>query len=84
MPRHAVHAQLREALNVVVHVSRHDGSRCVDRVGVVVPDPADPRLVVVVEAARNGRGGLVAGPGRARLVRLVPALVAGCAWVAPC
>jgi pilus assembly protein CpaF len=84
MPRHAVHAQLREALRVVVHVSRHDGSRCVDRVGVVVPDPADPRLVVVVEAARNGRGGLVAGPGRARLVRLVPALVAGCAWVAPC
>ena len=56
MPRDAVHAQLREALRVVVHVARRGGSRRVDRVGVVVPDPADPRVVRVVEAARSRRG----------------------------
>ena len=54
MPREAVHAQLREALRVVVHVVRRGGSRTVDRVGVVVPDPVDPRAVRVVEAARSG------------------------------
>ncbi len=84
MPREGVHAQLREALRVVVHVVRRAGSRTVDRVGVVVPDPADPRTVRVVEAARSGAAGLVGGPGRERLLRLVPSLAAGCRWVGPC
>ena len=84
MPREGVHAQLREALRVVVHVVHRGGSRTVDRVGVVVPDPVDPRAVRVVEAARTGEAGLVAGPGRERLVRLVPSLAAGCRWVGPC
>jgi pilus assembly protein CpaF len=84
MPRDAVHAQLREALRVVVHVSRRGGSRSVDRVGVVVADPADPRVVRVVEAARGGEVGLVAGPGRDRLVQLVPGVATGCRWVGAC
>ena len=84
MPRDAVHAQLREALRVVVHVTRGGGRRCVDRVGVVVPDPADPRVVRVVEAARAAEGGLLAGPGRDRLVRLVPSVATGCRWVGAC
>jgi len=81
MPRDAVHAQLREALRVVVHVARSGGSRRVERVGVVVPDLADPRVVRVVEAARRGDGGLVGGPGRDRLVRLVPSVATLCRWV---
>jgi len=84
MPREAVHAQLREALRVVVHVSRRDGSRGVDRVGVVEPDPADPRTVRVLEAARNGTAGLLGGPGRARLVRLVPSVAIAGRWEGPC
>ena len=84
MPREGVHAQLREALRVVVHVSRRSGSRTVDRVGVVLPDPVDPRAVRVVEAARSGTGGLVGGPGRDRLIRLVPSLATGCRWVGAC
>ncbi len=84
MPREGVHAQLREALRVVVHVVRRGGSRAVDRVGVVVPDPVDPRAVRVVEAARSTDAGLVAGPGRERLLRLVPSLASGCRWVGPC
>ena len=84
MPREGVHAQLREALRVVVHVSRRSGSRTVDRVGVVLPDPVDPREVRVVEAARSGTGGLVGGPGRDRLIRLVPSLATGCRWVGAC
>ena len=84
MPRDAVHAQLREALRVVLHVARHGGSRRVERVGVLVPDPTDPRLVCVLEAARCGREGLVGGPGRDRLVRLVPAAATACRWVARC
>ena len=85
MPRDGVHAQLREALRVVVHVVRRGGSRRVDRVGVVVPDPAEPR-------ERPGRRG---GDERRR-VRWSPGRVAtgccgscrrvatGCRWVAPC
>ena len=84
MPRDAVHAQLREALRVVVHVARRGGTRSVERVGVVVPDPSDPRVVRVVEAARSGEGGLVAGPGRDRLFRLVPSVATGCRWVGSC
>ncbi len=84
MPREGVHAQLREALRVVVHVVRRGGSRTVDRVGVVVPDPVDPRAVRVVEAARSADAGLVGGPGRDRLLRLVPSLESGCRWVGPC
>ncbi len=84
MPREGVHAQLREALRVVVHVVRRGGSRTVDRVGVVVPDPVDPHAVRVVEAARTGEAGLVGGPGRERLVRLVPSLARGCRWAGPC
>ena len=84
MSREGVHAQLREALRMVVHVVRRGGSRTVDRVGVVVPDPVDPRAVRVVEAARSAEAGLVGGPGRERLLRLVPSLARGCRWAAPC
>ena len=59
MPREGVHAQLREALRVVVHVVRRGGHRIVDRVGVVVPDPGRPGAVRVVEAA-----GAASRPGR--------------------
>ena len=61
MPREAVHAQLREALRVVVHVVRRGGHRFVDRVGVVVADPTEPG-----RRRAGGRGGVErrAGPGR--------------------
>ena len=84
MPRDAVHAQLREALRVVVHVVRHGGLRSVDRVGVVVPDPS----------GRHGSCGRGGGVGAARAVsspapaapavRLVPSVATGCRWVEPC
>ena len=85
MPRDGVHAQLREALRVVVHVVRRGGVRRVDRVGVVVPDPAEPGAVRVVVAASSR-------PGRSRrraraataCVQLVPSVAAECRWVAPC
>ena len=84
MPREGVHAQLRGALRVVVHVVRRGGRRRVDRVGVVVPDPAVPGEVRVLEAARDGPGGLVGGPGHEQLVDLVPVLATACRWVTPC
>ena len=84
LPREAVHAQLREALRVVVHVVRRGGRRFVDRVGVVVADQGPAGTVRVVEAASNGEHGLVAGPGRARLVQLVPGAGERCCWVEPC
>ena len=74
MPRDAVHAQLREALRVVVHVARRGGSRCVDRVGVVVPDPRIRGSCASSRRRGAARRGLVAGPGRDRLVRLVPSV----------
>ncbi len=84
MPRAGVHAQLREALRVVVHVVRRGGERWIDRVGVVVPDPDVPGTIRVVVAASSGAGGLVAGPGLERLVQLVPSVSGDCRWVAPC
>jgi pilus assembly protein CpaF len=84
MPRGAVHAQLRQALQAVVHVARIGGSRRVDRVGVVVPDPAEPGCVRVVLAAVSREDGLVAGPGRDRLLALVPSLRTDCRWIGPC
>ena len=84
MPREAVHAQLRDALRVVVHVVRRSGRRFVDRVGVVVADQGPAGTVRVVEAASNGEHGLVAGPGHARLVQLVPGAGERCCWVEPC
>ena len=84
MPREGVHAQLREALRVVVHVARRGGRRHVDRVGVVVPDPEQPRAIRVVVAAASGAAGLVAGPGLDRLVRLAPAVGTECRWEARC
>jgi pilus assembly protein CpaF len=83
MPRGGVHAQLREALRVVVHVVRRGGVRRVDRVGVVVPDPGEPGAVRVVLAVSSHPDGLVAGPGHERLVHLVPS-VADCRWVVAC
>lgn len=84
MPRNAVHAQLRQALQAVVHVVRTHGVRRVDRIGVVVHDPAEPGCVQVVEAVVGREGGLVAGPGRDRLLHLAPTLRSECRWVAPC
>ena len=67
MPREAVHAQLRRgAAGGRARRARRRARRCVDRVGVVVPDPADPRLVRVVEASRpEGRAGRAGGAVRA-------------------
>ena len=79
--RDAVHAQLREALRVVVHVARRGSERRVDRVGVVVPDAVTPGLVRVVTAATSTDAGLVAGPGLDRLVRIAPAATESCRWV---
>jgi pilus assembly protein CpaF len=76
--RDAVHAQLREALRVVVHVARRGSERRVDRVGVVVPDAVTPGLVRVVTAATSTEGGLVPGPGLDRLVRIAPAAAECC------
>jgi pilus assembly protein CpaF len=78
MPRAAVHAQLREAVRVVVHVARDGAVRQVRALGVVVPHPGEPGSVQVVRAVSVGRGGLVAGPGRDRLVELVPEAAAVC------
>jgi pilus assembly protein CpaF len=76
--RDAVHAQLREALRVVVHVARRGSERRVDRVGVVVPDAVTPGLVRVVTAATSTEGGLLPGPGLDRLVRIAPAAAECC------
>ena len=84
LPRPAVHAQLREALRAGVHVARHGGARRVDMVGVVVPDVLEAGTVRVLPAARGGESGLVAGPGRDRLLELVPSLRSGCRWAASC
>lgn len=84
MPRRAVHAQLRQALQVVVHVVRTGGERRVERIGVVVPDPVERGCVRVVDAVVARRDGLSAGPGADRLLELVPSLRSGSRWVAPC
>lgn len=84
MPRGAVHAQLRQALQAVVHVERTGGERRVERIGVVVPDPTERGCVRVVEAVVSGRDGPAAGPGVGRLLELVPSLAATCRWAAPC
>ncbi|HWS59111.1 MAG TPA: TadA family conjugal transfer-associated ATPase [Actinotalea sp.] len=84
MPRDAVHAQLRQALQAVVHVVRDGVDRRVERIGVVVPDPTDRGCVRVVEAVVARAGGLVAGPGRDRLLELVPSLRRDVRWVVPC
>jgi pilus assembly protein CpaF len=84
MPRNAVHAQLRQALQAVVHVARTGGQRRVERIGVVVPDPAERGCVRVVEAVAGRPDGLSAGPGRDRLLELVPSLRSDCRWLAPC
>ena len=78
MPRAAVHAQLREAVRVVVHVTRDRAARQVRALGVVVPHPGEPGSVQVLRAVSVGRGGLVTGPGRDRLVELVPEAAAVC------
>ncbi len=80
MSREAVHSQLRGALQVVVHLSRHDGARRVSSIGVVRTSGSGE--VEVVVAARPGGGGLVGGPGRGALLALLPG-VAGCEWLDP-
>jgi pilus assembly protein CpaF len=70
MPRAAVHAQLRGALQVVVHVARGASGRRVERVGVVVADDgAEPVRVVTALAARDGA--LHESVGADRLDRLL-------------
>ena len=75
MPRAAVHAQLRQALRVVVHVVRdHAGHRRVESVGVLGPDPDEPGLVHVEVALRCGGSAVVPGPGWERLRALAPSV----------
>ena len=74
MPRAAVHAQLRGSLHAVVHVSRGEGVRRVQRVGVFVRDADEPATVGVVVALHAGEAGLRPGPGLELLLDLVPAL----------
>jgi pilus assembly protein CpaF len=75
MPRTAVHAQLRQALRVVVHVARDGtGRRSVRSIGVLVSDPADPALVGVDLAVRCDASGRQLGPGWERLRPLLPSL----------
>ncbi|MGB7819098.1 MAG: TadA family conjugal transfer-associated ATPase [Ornithinibacter sp.] len=80
MPRDAVHAQLRGAMHVVVHVTRSDGRRRVESIGVF-GSRVDGSVEVSV-AARPVPGGLARGPGHSRLVGLVPG-AAACRWVDP-
>ena len=84
LPRNAVHAQLRQALQAVVHVVRTGGQRRVERIGVVLPDPAERGCVRVAEAVAGRPDGLIAGPGCGRLLELVPSLRSDCRWAAPC
>ena len=75
MPRAAVHAQLRQALRVVVHLARDDtGRRRVDRVGVVVPDRTDAAAVRVDVAFRAHPDRVEPGPGWSRLLELSPSV----------
>jgi pilus assembly protein CpaF len=71
MPRDAVHAQLRGALDVVVHVVRDHRGRRVERVGV---PRAGPDGVVGVRTALVDDGTAVRrGPAWDGLAALVPA-----------
>lgn len=79
LPRDAVHAQLRGAVQVVVHVVRDGPVRRVDRVGVARAEPTGSGRVEVVGAARFVGDGVVAGPGTGRLLDLVPE-ARGCTW----
>ena len=75
MPRAAVHAQLRQALRVVVHVARDgSGRRRVDRVGVVCPDTADAGTVRVDVALTAHPDRIEPGPGWAGLLALSSSL----------
>ena len=84
MPRAAVHAQLRQALRVVVHLARDDtGRRRVDRVGVVVPDRSDAATVRVDVAFRAHPDRVEPGPGWSRLLELSPSVRAALGRAAP-
>ena len=75
MPRAAVHAQLRQALRVVVHVARDGtGRRRVERVGVVCPDTTDAGTVRVDVALTAHPDRIEPGPGWARLLALSSSL----------
>ncbi|MGL5816679.1 MAG: TadA family conjugal transfer-associated ATPase [Phycicoccus sp.] len=80
LPRDAVHAQLRGAVRVVVHVVRAGAVRRVDRLGVVRPEGDGSGRVEVVTGATVVAAGLVPGPGAARLLDLVPE-ARECAWL---
>lgn len=65
MPSASVHAQLRSAVHVVLHVRRHgDGRRVLDSVGVVSQDRGEP--VVRTALARGGGGSIVDPDARVR------------------
>jgi pilus assembly protein CpaF len=80
MPRRAAHAQLRQALQAVVHVVRREGVRRVEAVGVLLADDPEPGLIRVETALVLGPSGEVRGRGWCRLVELVPSLEAGPPW----
>ena len=86
MPRDAVHAQLREALQAVVHVVRR-GRVTPRRPGRGRrPRPGGPGCVRVVEAAASSGDGRPRRRARARPARPAGAVGGrpGCRWVAPC
>ncbi|MGL4743800.1 MAG: TadA family conjugal transfer-associated ATPase [Dermatophilaceae bacterium] len=80
LPRDAVHAQLRGAVRVVVHVVRAGPVRRVDRVGVVRPEPGGSGRVEVVTGVTVVAAGLVPGPGAGQLLDLVPE-AKECTWL---
>ena len=78
MRRAAVHAQLRQALRVVVHVARDaDGHRRLRSLGVLVDDPDATGAVRVDVAARCGPAGIRREEGWPRLRSLLPSLAGG-------
>ncbi len=72
MGREALHAQLRSALDVVVHVARDQaGHRRLAEIGVIVRDESSGLVVCQPAVTFAADGATTVGPGGARLNRLL-------------
>ena len=72
MGREALHAQLRSALDVVVHVARDPlGRRRLAEIGVIVRDESSGMVVCQPAVTFSADGTTSIGPGGARLNRLL-------------